>query len=613
MPRKRSHSAEGRVGAVAAPAAAQGSGGFRREHKQKKLRKTIAQCEAKLAVLADRRAAAATRLLEVAAQIRVLSAEVARRRELLAAAQGTPSTSTTPSPSPAPSPVSLRPTAAASASPSPSLGRTASPAPVPAPVRRFTIGPACAPAAPSPLPPLLALPPAVLRRIAVCCGADARTALARTCRQLAWVVADPAVAARDLTSPPRPYPADAAWAAPLLAPVLPQDPSGSTSSTSSTSSGSAEPQGRRASRRLKRTSSHRQDMGMMLSLNLLPGTSDNSSSSNSSSSSYSARHTTRAHRERKSASGTIAVHAPGSARSSPGDAALASPCDPEPLRPGAPASARSSRAADTTEDDNEDDNDDNDDDDSAVVVDMQDKDEDDDGEDEDEEGGDGNSSLSTSPSPSPLPSPRAERVRLVHDAGAPAAPRCAKLCVVGGAGVGKTALVDCLEQVPFARARARPTAGYAVRTFAAAAARAARFDVLVCDVGGGEQRPALLRALFTGAHAVVLCYAVNARASLAHVLDWVAAMCHALPPGAAQPALFVLGCKADAPREVQLEDVSLLAINTGASFLGECSATRPRSVEDAFTRVATCLNLLLLRESSSSSTSSNSSSVVQNP
>lgn len=354
---------------------------------------------------------------------------------------------------------------------------------------------------------------------------------------------------------------------------------------------------------------------MMLALNLLPGmpdvaaTSSSSTGSSTGSRGHGARHTDR-RRDRKSASGSLAAPAPGSARSSPGDGALASPCDPEPLRPGAPARARSGHASsghassgeeeeDSHGHDSHGDNEDEDNED-AVVVDMADED----GEEDAEE--DGSGSLGTSPSTSPLPSPRAAPVRLVHDAGAPAAARCAKLCVVGGAGVGKTTLVDCVEQTPFARARARPTAGYAVRTFAAAAARAARFDVLVCDVGGAERRPALLRALFTGAHAVVLCYAVNARASLAHVLDWVAAMCHALPPGAAQPALFVLGCKADAPREVQLEDVSLLAINTGASFLGECSATRPRSVEDAFTRVATCLNLLLLRESASSSSSNSS-------
>jgi len=165
-----------------------------------------------------------------------------------------------------------------------------------------------------------------------------------------------------------------------------------------------------------------------------------------------------------------------------------------------------------------------------------------------------------------------------------------KVCLVGGNSVGKTSLVDCIEH-SFSYGAQKPTQGFSVRAFSCLANDSTRFDVQVYDINGSERRPVLLKPFFADCGAVVLCYAVNSRASLRLMQEWIALMKLTLPSDAKMPPLFILGCKGDCSREVQLEDVSMLTINTGASFLGECSCTKPQLVEEAFSRVALSLFL----------------------
>jgi len=118
-----------------------------------------------------------------------------------------------------------------------------------------------------------------------------------------------------------------------------------------------------------------------------------------------------------------------------------------------------------------------------------------------------------------------------------------------------------------------------------------RFDVQVYDINGNERRPSLLRPFFADCGAVLFCYAVNSRDSLLKMNEWVSLLRQNIPVTAKEPSLFILGCKSDTPREIQIEDISLLTISTGASFLGECSCLKPPLVEEAFSRISLSVHL----------------------
>jgi len=167
-----------------------------------------------------------------------------------------------------------------------------------------------------------------------------------------------------------------------------------------------------------------------------------------------------------------------------------------------------------------------------------------------------------------------------------------KICLVGDSSVGKTTVANVLEFGTPGKSEKRPTYGFNVRVFSCiSGVDCSRFDVQVYDIGGNERRNSLLQPFFADAGAVVLCYSVGCRESLFKLSKWLALMRQSLPEKAKEPQLFIIGLKGDTSREVQIEDVSLISVNSGASILGEFSRKQTQAIEEAFCRVASSVYL----------------------
>jgi len=508
-----------------------------------------------------------------------------------------------------------------------------------APARRFVLG--CISTSTA---VVLALPQNALRLIAFHCDPRTRAALACTCRKMNWVVSDPSVASGDLDSPCKPYPEGAPWAAPPLFCVQPQ--TAPTHAFLSTRGGSAaaasalaqqkirsqvdaqtelqqqqqqqqqdqqggddnggQPNNRR---RLQRTKSRHQDMGLMLALNINPRMPV-SSTSGSIAGSLGGSGGIGSSGVKKSVSGQTSLSdsllggdgqkGGCSLQSSPSSIALDSPreqflSDSESSEVhhthvhhhrlvhhhnhhGRRKVHRSDSSSDLSDEC------------SSI------------GDSEPHSGrrmsANGRTLYMNSAGASPRsmvdisPGLSMGGVTVLRR-GIEPTDEFEKICLVGDSSVGKTTIANILE---FGTARSvekkkKPTFGFSVRSFSCLSGDNSRFDVQLYDIGGNERRNSLLQPFFADAGAVVLCYSVDSRETLLKALKWIALMRQSLQEGAKEPALFILGFKSDLPREVQIEDVSMVSVNSGASFLGEFSQRQAHAIEEAFCRVASCVYL----------------------
>jgi len=557
------------------------SGGFpfskikdkNRERKLRNLRKQIAQLEKKVFDVNSKRDKISQQLIDCNKQITELSEKISNERSIIQESERNNGSRPLPT---------VGPGAYASIQAAHSMGSSPGNSSFLAP-RRFLIGGTSTSYA-----VILALPQNILRLIAVCCDPRTRGALACTCRKLHWVVSDPSVAKGDLSVPVKPFPEGAPWAAPPLFCIHPQNAPthnflasrGGTAAAATALAQSKirsqmqapsppkahepspqdepheDPTNKPANRRLQRTHSRHQDMGLMLALNLKPAPGS-SSMTRSPSSGNMKRSSSRSSTE------LIVNDAPvmgRSANSSPLLTDLSAPIDTSlsDTETGEEMEGRHRRLMTERSE-------------LCDIIDDHDF-----------------------VQPSPKDSSKASD-SLMHDitgsvsilpTNAEPCSECLKICLIGESSVGKSSLLDSVESVPFVCGAQKPTKGYSVRAFPCLADSVTRFDVIAYDIGGNERRQTLLTPFFVDCDAVVFCYAVNSKDSLLKMVEWISLVRYNIPPGRKDPLLFLLGCKSDVPSDVQLEEVSMLTIKTGASFVGECSCSNPESIEDSFTKIA---------------------------
>jgi len=152
----------------------------------------------------------------------------------------------------------------------------------------------------------------------------------------------------------------------------------------------------------------------------------------------------------------------------------------------------------------------------------------------------------------------------------------------GDSGVGKTSLLVRFAQDQFAQAKA--TIGVDLQTQVLQLPGGQSLKLQVWDTAGQEQFQSLTSSYFRRAHAVILVYDVNNRASFTGLMRWMMEVDRLAP---AEVVKMVVGAKSDAgaPAAVSEAEAEAFANKYGA-LCERCSARDATNVRPMFERLA---------------------------
>ena len=158
----------------------------------------------------------------------------------------------------------------------------------------------------------------------------------------------------------------------------------------------------------------------------------------------------------------------------------------------------------------------------------------------------------------------------------------AKLLLIGNSGVGKTCILQRFQRDEF-RASQIPTIAIDFST-KAVEVRGRRLKMQIWDTAGQEKYNTLTTTFFKSTHAILLCFAIDDRASFDALNNWMAQVAANAPKNV---LLVLVGNKADLQqkRVILQEEAEAMAHHFSVKFV-EVSALSGENVEKVFKEIA---------------------------